>query len=284
MILARAEELARRWGLELSEAAHATYSQVWFATRGDHHVVLKIGDGPARVREAAALRVYGAGGAPVCHLLDADHDAVLVQRSIPGDDLRPLAAADDDAATAVIAATLRALQASAATVPRPAELPALETISEAFAVVPPHGPAPVSAPLLDAAAGLAGELSAPQVHDTVLHGDLHHQNVLRSGWDPATCQWLAIDPHGWWGDPTFDCVAMLLDLHDPAALTGLSDLQVRQRTLRRIAILAEHTGLESQRILAWAVAGAVISELWCWQDHKLVQRWPQRLAEVLLTA
>lgn len=33
-----------------------------------------------------------------------------------------------------------------------------------------------------------------------LHGDLHHQNILRS-----SRGWLAIDPHGVSGDPAFDC-------------------------------------------------------------------------------
>lgn len=282
MSQARAQQLARQWGLQLGEPAHATYSRVWFATRGEQHVVLKIGDGPARVREAAALRIYGAGEAPVCRLLDSDDDAVLVQRSIPGDDVRPLAAADDDAATEIIGGVILRLQESVAGAPQPSQLPDLATITRAFTDVPEHGKAPVPERLLDAGAALAVELSTPADGDTVLHGDLHHQNVLRSGWDPTTCGWLAIDPHGWWGDPTFDCVAMLLDLHDSTALAGLTDAEVRQRTRRRVAILAERTGFDAQRITAWAVAGAVISELWCWQDHRLVQHWPQRLAEVLL--
>lgn len=40
-----------------------------------------------------------------------------------------------------------------------------------------------------------------QPHETIaLHGDLHHENIIRS-----TRGWLAIDPHGLCGDAAFDC-------------------------------------------------------------------------------
>jgi len=279
---ADAGSLAQRWGLNLGETAHATYSQVWFGTRGTDHVVLKVGSARARVRESAALRIYGAGEAPMCRLLESADDAIVVERIIPGDDVRPLAAVDDDAATAVIGALIRQLHDSVGDSTQPSELPRLTDIAQAFDDVPAHGQAPVAPTLLACAKALTYELAAPSESDTLLHGDLHHQNVLRSGWDPHDCRWVAIDPHGWWGDRTFDCVAMLLDLHDATALHGLSDGQVKRRTDRRIAILADQTGLAADRITAWTIAGAVISELWCWQDHALVQHWPQRLATILL--
>lgn len=214
-------------------------------------------------------------------MLAADDGVVLVRRILPGDDVRPLAGIDDDAATGVIADVIADLHRSVAGAAEPGDLPPLSTISRAF-TPPDHGAAPIPARLIAAAKAHVADLSAPNARDTVVHGDLHHRNVLRHGWDPQESAWWAIDPHGWWGDPTFDAVAMLLDLHDPTLWRTLSDAQVRQRALRRIAILSERAGLSAERLTCWAVAGAVISELWCWEDHHLVQGWPQRMADVLL--
>lgn len=272
---------AHRWGLELDEAVGASYSDTWFARRGGEHVVIKAGDPAARVREAIALREYAEGGAPVCALLAAEPGVLLLERILPGDDVRPLAAVDDDAATAVIGDLIASLHASVEEVDEPDGLPHLGTIAVAFDT-PTHGRAPIPRRLVEAAADLVSDLCGAAAPATVLHGDLHHRNVLREGWDPTQCRWRAIDPHGWWGDPSFDAVAMLLDLHDPQLWAGLTDDQVYQRAMRRIGILCERAGLSGDRLISWAAAGAVISELWCWEDHHLVQGWPQRLAEVLL--
>jgi streptomycin 6-kinase len=271
------------WGLVLTEPVHTDYSQAWFALRGAEHVVLKRGDHDARRREAVALQAYGLGGAPVCEVLAEGPGMLVLRRVLPGDDLRPLASVDDDQATAVVADVIAELHRSGHALPGNPGLPALASIGAAFTAAP-HGPAPVPPRLFQAAAELTAQLSVADTSDTVVHGDLHHKNVLRDGWNPDECDWVAIDPHGWWGDPTFDGVAMMLDLHDAHLWSGLTDDQVRQRALRRIAIISERAGLAADRLESWVIAGCVIAELWCWEDHLLVQGWPLRLAEVLLTA
>jgi streptomycin 6-kinase len=65
--------------------------------------------------------------------------------------------------------------------------------------------------LVNRAAGLLVELSESATDQVVLHGDLHHDNVLRAEREP----WLAIDPHGVVGDPGFEVGAMLYN-PDPA--------------------------------------------------------------------
>jgi streptomycin 6-kinase len=56
---------------------------------------------------------------------------------------------------------------------------------------------PLPADLVGRAAGIVRELCTSGPGPFVLHGDLHHDNVLRAGREP----WLAIDPHGVVGDP-----------------------------------------------------------------------------------
>ncbi|KJS51935.1 kinase, partial [Streptomyces rubellomurinus subsp. indigoferus] len=45
----------------------------------------------------------------------------------------------------------------------------------------------------------------PRQPDTLVHGDLHARNILRSDREP----WLAVDPKGYVGDPAYDAGTLL---------------------------------------------------------------------------
>ena len=87
----------------------------------------------------------------------------------------------------------------------------------------------------------------------LLHGDLHHYNILSAQRAP----WLAIDPHGLVGEPAFETGAFfgnpfdLLDRPDPARI-----LQ------RRADILAERLMLGRARIVGWGFAYQMLSAVW----------------------
>jgi streptomycin 6-kinase len=282
---AQAREAARRWGLALVERCTGPYHEVWYALRGDEHVVLKLGGDDSRRQEAAALRAYEAGCAgpasPACRLLAEAPGALLLERILLGDDLRPMAAADDDAATALAAGLLARLHAaarrSAAETGRTEGSPALGAVAEAFDRYRDAGADRIPPDLLDRAEQTTRALSAPGPDDLLLHGDLHHQNVLRHGVGGEADVWRAIDPRGWWGDPAFDTAAFMVNPHEGGLVRDHPERQAR----RRAAILAETTGLDRERILDWALAGAVIAELWCLADHGFVQGGPLRLARAL---
>jgi len=271
-----AEEFAAAWGVTLVERASSGHNEVWFARRGDEHVVLKVGDVESRAREAAALAAYPDAAA---RLLAFDATgALLVERVLLGDDLLPLSRTDDDAATAVVGRLIRELHTTQ-TRPEVHALPSLATLGSVFVSVQPDRR--LEPELVDRARALFAELVA-DADEVVLHGDLHHMNVLRHGVGDAKDRWRAIDPHGWVGDPCFDTAALMANprgLGDPLAETRhVSSLQ---RVERRIAILAETTGFAPERIRAWAYTGAVIAELWMLEDHGLVHGAPLALAEAL---
>ena len=295
---------ARRWGLRLLERTHTRYSHTWFAMRGEEHVVLKVGDAPARRREAACLRAYtdggggggvagsgggGAAGEPAvaCAVLAEDDGVLLLERVLLGDDLRPLALHDDDAATAIAGGVYARMHAAVAGRARLAELPALSTAATAFddywARPDSRDPGRERLPreLVSRAEAMLTELAAPSPADSIVHGDAHHQNLLRQGFGGPGDTWRVIDPHGWWGDPTFDAVALMLNLHGSLDLAARSMADLRGLAQRRAAILAETAGLDRQRLLAWTLVGGVIAELWCLADHGFVQGGPLKLAQAL---
>jgi streptomycin 6-kinase len=115
------------------------------------------------------------------------------------------------------------------------------------------GDAPIPRRLGTRAFGLLDELCASAVDRGVLHGDLHHDNILRASREP----WLAIDPHGVVGDPGAEVGAMLYNPDPPnrdPALVALVPARIEQ--------LADGLGMDSDRLVAWAFEQAVLSEVW----------------------
>ena len=90
----------------------------------------------------------------------------------------------------------------------------------------------------------------------LLHGDLHHWNILRAEREP----WLAIDPKGLAGEPAYEVGALLRNRLDAGE-------DVLQLTLRRIAQLSEILGVDRERLKRWAFAQGVLSALWTFEDH-----------------
>jgi streptomycin 6-kinase len=97
------------------------------------------------------------------------------------------------------------------------------------------------------------ELCASAPASVVLHGDLHHDNILRATREP----WLAIDPHGVTGDPGYELGSMLFN-PDPAdrspARTALVPARVEQ--------LAAGLAMPVERVVAWGFVKAVLSAAW----------------------
>jgi streptomycin 6-kinase len=113
------------------------------------------------------------------------------------------------------------------------------------------GTGPIGPELVDAAERIRAEL-LPSCSDAVLlHGDLHHFNILQD----AGGEWLAIDPKGVMAEPAYEPAVFLLN-PDPAACLD------REIQKTRIDIFAEALHLDRERILAWAFFHSVLSTWW----------------------
>lgn len=253
---AQLSQLARRWGLVDLAPVAADYSQLWFARRGDQKVVLKLGHPESRDSEAAALAGWRSvdPGGPVVALLDHDlaTGAVLLEHVLPGQTLIGLSERDDDAATRV-AADLFAHLATHSPRSQPSRVPELAEIGRCFPTYWATGRGRMDERLVTSAQAAFAELVADPVAPVLLHGDLHHGNILR-----GQGRWRIIDPHGWWGDPSAEVWPFLrnpLD-RDTAPLQS-----------RRLAIVSEATGWDLERLATWAWVGATISRLWDLEDE-----------------
>ena len=109
------------------------------------------------------------------------------------------------------------------------------------------------------AEALFAELLASSGAPMLLHGDLHHENILAAERAP----WLAIDPKGLIGEAEYEVGALM---RNPLPrLLALPD--VTATLARRFDILAETLGFDRQRMIAWSYAQAVLSAWWHIEDH-----------------
>ena len=206
--------------------------------------------------EAAGSRLLawwdGRGAAPV---YAADGDAILIERATGDRDLATIAGSGpdgDDTATRILCRTADRLHAVDDR-QRPRGLVSLRVwFRELFEEAEEHPRAHDG--VYAHAATVAEGLLAHPADDRVLHGDLHHGNVLDFGADG----WLAIDPKHVAGDPGFDYANILCN---PDARIALAP----GRFERQLAVICASTGVPRARMLRWAFAWAALSS--CWSER-----------------
>ena len=263
----------QRWSLEISSQFPLSYNYVVSgATSSGQPVVLKLGyPNPELLSEISALQVYNGRGS--VQLLDADPEigVLLLERLIPGTPLLQLD--DDQLVTAITAQVMRELWQPA---PEGHEFIAVEKWSEGLQRLRASfngGCGHFPTQLVEMAEALFAELLPSMTDVVLLHGDLHHTNILSAQRRP----WLAIDPKGVIGEPAYETGAFLrnplpdiLEVDDPVGM---------QR--RRVDQFAEELNLDRQRIIGWGIAQAVLSAWWSYEDHGHGWEPALRCAEIL---
>ncbi|WP_323120075.1 aminoglycoside phosphotransferase family protein [Burkholderia alba] len=238
------ERHVRRWRLRADGAPIFTHSSALLPVRVDGGAaMLKV----ARVdeeRAGGALMAWWHGDG-AARVLAHDGDALLLARAEGARSLFDMAlSGDDDLASRTLCAVAARLHAD-----RPGPPPPLTSLARWFAELDPaarqHGG------LFRASADTARALLADPRDMAVLHGDLHHRNVLDFGEDG----WLAIDPKGLSGERGFDFANILCNPELPIA----SD---PARFARQVEVVAAAARLERRRLLQWTLAYAGLSAAW----------------------
>jgi streptomycin 6-kinase len=247
------EDVARDWGLTVGAPYPLSFNYVAPARRADGSAaVLKLGLATAgHLRgEADTLGFFGGRGAVEVLARDDERGALLLERAEPGVTLRTLVRDHDEQATAVLVAMMRRLHRPAPEGLALKELSARVADFDAYLACHP-GDGPLPRRLVEQARALWAELcdSAPQ--RVVLHGDLHHENVLAAGREP----WLAIDPHGVLGDPGYEAGPVLYNPFD-------GEEPVLELVPARVEQFADGLAMPVDRVVAWGFAQGVLSEVW----------------------
>ena len=191
-------DCARRWDLTLGPPLpDLTWHYAAAAARADGTPVVVKACSPTGefARQVAALRLCAGRGAARLLAEAPEHEAMLLEHLLPG---TPLGGVTDDEAATTIA--IGVMWEYWRPVPADHPFPSVAGWADEFERLRRHLGGhgdPRLAALVAEARYLFGELLASAAPPVVLHGDLHHGNILAAG--PRG--WLAIDPKGLVGEP-----------------------------------------------------------------------------------
>ncbi|MDP3706243.1 MAG: aminoglycoside phosphotransferase family protein [Legionellaceae bacterium] len=169
-------QIAIKYGLtHLKPVKNLSYNYVLSGFQGSQPVILKLGlDIDGLKREAFALQAFSGFG--VVKVLVENDGMLLLERAVSGDSLKSYFSAKDNDAVRITCDCIKRLHQ--APIPHDHRLPHIEHWLGVFdndSNIPTH--------YLHKAKKLRDALIATSSAPVLLHGDLHHDNILKNGND-----------------------------------------------------------------------------------------------------
>jgi streptomycin 6-kinase len=249
------EPWLRRWALTSDGPTFETKFGSRLApvlTQAGERAMLKLAGGPEEQAGGELMSWWGGQGA--ARVLAREDCAILLERLEGPRSLAALARqGGDHEATRILCEVAAGLHAPRSAAPPPTFVPLDIWFRALWPAAAAHGGAFTMAALM------ARELLDDPRDPVVLHGDLHHDNVL----DGGARGWLAIDPKGLIGERAFEFANLF---RNPDADVALAP----GRMGRQAGIVAEAAGVERRRLLRWVLAYAGLGAAWSLQsghDH-----------------
>lgn len=248
-----------RWELRvLSDMPPISFNLVLFAESAMvGEVVLKLNLPSSEVHsEIEALAQ--ARGEGMVRLIDADPPAALMmlERITPGTVLCDIPMPDFES-TAIGAQTMKRFW-------RPPErhdhLHQLRDWFRALFSYPSHcsaGSSPIPMHLIERAITVAEHLLSEPRDEVLLHGDIHHQNILQG----REQGWVTIDPKGLVGERGYDIATWMLNPLGIGALPNLEEMMAA-----RLDLFCRELAIDRQRLAEWAFMHSVLSMCWTLED------------------
>lgn len=253
---ASSETYLRSWSLtvdgETRVTASSSLTPVLYEGRP---AMLKV---PRIEEEAVGGRVLAWwNGRGAAHVWRIDDHAIVLERASDRT-LRTLSlGGHDDAATRELCHLAETLHgATAVATPPHGTVPLLEWFGQLHGRAESHPEEHDG--LWREASDVASRVLADDSQDVILHGDLHHQNVLDFGAD----DWRVIDPKGLHGNRIFDYMALLWNPTPDVATACFS---------RRVDLIAEAAHVPVRTVLEWAFASSALSAAWWSVDGRTAE-------------
>ena len=234
---------------DLNEITNLSYNYVLSGLQGDNPIILKLGlDSEGLAREAFALKCFSGCGA--VKVLAENDGMLLLERAVPGASLKSYFPDKEQKSIEIAYGVMKKLHQ--ANIPATHNFP---HIKDWLAALDKNWPIPNG--YLQKARQLRDQLLKTAEPDVLLHGDLHHDNILQNSND-----WLVIDPKGVIGEPAYEVAAFIRNPM-PELLTHADAPTIIHNRITRFAELLE---LPSQRILNWCFVQAVLVWVWALED------------------
>ena len=208
--------------------------------------------------EHLALQRWHGDGAVLLLRADPHRRAMLLERLHPHD----LSTVADTEACEIVAGLYGRIHVPA--------LPQLRTLTSYverwasdLAALPYDAPIPRR--MREQCVSLARDLVAdPASVGVIVHGDLHHHNVLAADREP----WLVIDPKPMSGDPHYEPAPMLWNRWEDIVAGN-----ARDNLRRRFHTIVDVAGLDEDRARDWVVVRMVLNASWDVIDGDPDEEW-----------
>jgi streptomycin 6-kinase len=242
-----------KWQLKLLPAKKLSYNFVApVVFDNGSKAILKLGiPGAGLLSEIATLKAFDGTG--FCKLLDVESERgiMLLECVDPGEPLNTLL--DETPSTKIIAGLIKDIQ-----VVNPVSDYSFQTADDWYKdLLHLHqgfGNEQVPDHLFRGAIAAYHHIKSDNQEQRLLHGDLHHENILSAGND----RWKVIDPKGIIAETGCELIPFLMnDLEGKHIAAGISE---------RINVFSEELKMDRARIIYWGIFRSVLSAYWKIED------------------
>lgn len=250
-------KMSEKWSLKVGEHfPDLSFNYVAPCVLSDgRQAVLKIGypkNKASVFKEKKILDFFGGEGIVRALAFDKETNVLLIERLLPGENLKKICKADDRKANETAIEIMRKLWREP---PVSEEVITLDKWLKDFVEAENFNNA---AQIFSKGRDFYRELLKSSNQKILLHGDLHHENILSAEREP----FLAIDPKGIIGDIGYEISVFLCNprtwiLEHPDSKKILTD---------RIIQFSEAFEIEPKILYRWAYALSTLAAFWSLQD------------------
>lgn len=214
-------------------------------------LILKLGVPNFDTRnEMVTLQEYDGNGCAKLLKFDLENGVMLLERLVPRRML-----SDEKDELVVLENYIKVWKAIRRPVPEGTSTPSLTHWFEGLTRYRNASEGPISLEHVQLAEEFFQQVIETSEAPQLLHGDLHHENILYS----EEKGWMAIDPKGVTGDPYFDVTSFLINQldtkTDPKSILKL-----------RVDTISDQLGLDRQRLLKASIALGTLYACWAVED------------------
>lgn len=240
------DQIAEQYQLsDLNPVNNLSYNYVLRGFQNDQPIILKMGlDREGLEREANALNAFSDHGA--VKVLIQQPGILLLQQAIPGHSLKNFYPKQDLESVRIACEVMSKLHL--APIPPTSTFPHIKTWLEALEKdwdIPEH--------YLVNARNIRDKLFTQKQPNILLHGDLHHDNILQD----TNSGWLVIDPKGVIGPAVCEIWAFM---PNPEKIS-------QEMLINRIHLFSDMLKMNKQDIIAWCYVQSVLSWVWDLEDN-----------------
>ena len=249
--------------IDLQPVTNLSFNYVASGFQNKKPIILKLGpNDKALSKETKCLNAFAQHGG--VEVIASEPGMMLMQRATPGTALKTYFPNQDDQAITILCQCISHLHQ--AEIPKQHDFYHLNTL---LAIL--DNDLDIPAHIVSKARQLRDNLLSSTEKTVLLHGDLHHENILQHD-----NRWLVIDPKGFIGDPVFEVCAFMHN-PEPELLNQDNPIEIIDDRTR---FCADLLGYSTTRVYDWLYVKSVLC--WAWRlDDNLSADYFKRFVSLL---